>query len=209
MSHLTFEQISELAETRIPRAEGREHLASCAECRATLDRLQRLIESAQALPREVEPPADVWAALQTRVRSTPRRPSGLRWNLRWLAAAAVVVFFVGGALLLPSVGTNRGKGATVRAPVTTPLSPVVLAVEQSYAPTLADLRRTLDQQRASLSPATLQVIEKAVATCDTAIAEARAALASDPANRALLRILSAQFEHKVELLQRATELSSS
>lgn len=208
MSHLTFEQISELAETRTPRAENREHLAACAECRATLDRVQRLLESAQALPRDVVPPADVWAALQTRVRSTPRRPSGLHWNLGWLAAAAVV-FFVGGALLLSSGGENRGKGVTAQSPVSTHQASVVLAVEQSYAPTLADLRRTLDQQRASLSPATLQVIEKAVATCDTAIAEARAALASDPANRALLRILSAQFEHKVELLQRATELSSS
>lgn len=208
MSHLTFEQISELAETRTLRAESREHLAACAECRATLDRVQRLLESAQALPRDVAPPADVWAALQARVRSRPRRPSGLHGSLGWLAAAAVV-FFVGGALLLSSGGENRGKGATVQSPVTTHQSPVVLAVEQSYAPTLADLRRTLDQQRASLSPATLQVIERAVATCDTAIAEARAALASDPANRALLRILSAQFEHKVELLQRATELSSS
>jgi hypothetical protein len=85
----------------------------------------------------------------------------------------------------------------------------VLAVAQNYEPTLADLRRTLDQQRTTLSPATLQVIEKAVATCDTAIAEARAALASDPANQSLLQILSAQFEHKVELLQRATQLSST
>jgi hypothetical protein len=60
-----------------------------------------------------------------------------------------------------------------------------------------------------LSPATVRVVERSLATIDTAIAEARAALASDPANRSLVEILSANYERKVELLQRATELSSS
>lgn len=214
MSHLTFEEISEIAEARTPRAGSREHLESCAECHATFERVQRLLDAAHALPREIVPPPEVWSALQTRVKSAPRATaSRLRsWNLGWLAAAAAVVFFVGGALLLPpSVGKSKGKGAVVQreTPGAGLQSPVVLAVAQNYEPTLADLRRTLEQQRSTLSPATLQVIEKAVATCDTAIAEARAALASDPANQSLLQILSAQFEHKVELLQRATQLSSS
>jgi hypothetical protein len=212
MNHLTFEQISEIAESRTPRADGREHLDACAECRATLERVQRLLDSARSLPREVAPPPEVWGALQARVKSAPRQaPVRSRmWSVGWFAAAAAIVFIVGAALLLPpSVGKGKGKGAVVQSPVALQQSPVVLAVAQNYEPTLADLRRTLDQQRASLSPATLQVIERAVATCDTAIAEARAALASDPANQSLLQILSAQFEHKVELLQRATQLSSS
>jgi predicted anti-sigma-YlaC factor YlaD len=212
MSHLTFEEISEVAETRTPRADSRAHLESCAECRATLARVERLLAAAQALPREIAPPPEVWGALQARVKASPRttRARSRSWTVGWLAAAAAVVFFVGAALLLPpSVGKSKGKGAVVQRAPDAGQSPVVLAVAQNYEPTLADLRRTLDQQRGTLSPATLQVIEKAVATCDTAIAEARAALASDPANQALLQILSAQFEHKVELLQRATQLSSS
>lgn len=212
MNHLTFEQISEIAESRTPRADGREHLDACAECRATMERVQRLLDSARSLPRGIAPPPEVWGALQARVKANPRKPAApaRSWNLGWLAAAAAVVFFVGAALLLPpSVGKGKGKGVVVQSPVAAQQSPVVLAVAQNYEPTLADLRRTLDQQRSTLSPATLQVIEKAVATCDTAIAEARAALASDPANQSLMQILSAQFEHKVELLQRATQLSSS
>ena len=214
MNHLTFEQISEIAESRTPRAGGREHLDACAECRATLERVQRLLDSARSLPREVAPPPEVWSALQARVKSAPRAVPvrGRAWNVAWWAAAAAIVFVVGAALLLPpSVGKGKGTGAVVEraTPVAGLRSPVVLAVAQNYEPTLADLRRTLDEQRATLSPATLHVIEKAVATCDTAIAEARAALAADPANQSLLQILSAQFEHKVELLQRATQLSSS
>lgn len=208
MSHLTFQQLSELAESRgTTNAAGREHLQSCAECHVTFDRVQRLLHSAHALPREIAPPPHVWGALQGRVRGTPVRAGRRSWNVGWLAAAAVV-FFVGAALLLPaSMGRNRGKGA--QPPVAAQSSPVVLAVAQNYEPTLADLRRTLEQQRSSLSPQTLRVIERAVATCDSAIAEARAALAADPANQALLQILSAQFQLKVDLLQRATQLTSS
>ena len=214
MSHLTFEQISEAAEARTPRADTREHLDACAECRATLERVQRLLDAAHVLPREIAPPPEVWSALQSRVKTAPRKASARprSWNLGWLAAAAAVVFFVGAALLLPpSIGKSKGKGAVVQraTPDVAAQSPAVIAVANNYEPTLADLRRTLEQQRSTLSPATLQVIEKAVATCDTAIAEARAALASDPANQSLLQILSAQFEHKIELLQRATQLSST
>ena len=72
-----------------------------------------------------------------------------------------------------------------------------------------ELPRTLDSQRATLAPYTVRVVERSLATIDSAIAEARAALAADPANEALVRILSAHYERKVELLQRATELSSS
>ena len=212
MTHLTFEQISELAESRVPHADSREHLASCAECRATLERVQRLIDAAHALPRDVVPPPEIWSALQAKVKTARPAPRARSWNLGWLAAAAGIVFLVGAALLLPpSVGKSKGKGAVVQAPPTAVavVSPVVLAVEDCYSPAIRDLRRTLDQQRGTLAPATLQVVERSLVTIDNAIAEARAALASDPANQALVQILSAQFEHKVELLQRATQLSSS
>ena len=59
-----------------------------------------------------------------------------------------------------------------------------------------------------MSPATVRTVERALTVIDSAIAEARAALAADPANAALIDILSAHYERKVDLLQRATELSS-
>ena len=58
-------------------------------------------------------------------------------------------------------------------------------------------------------PRSMPYGERSLATIDSAIAEARAALAADPANEALVRNLSAHYERKVELLHRATELSSS
>ncbi len=212
MTHLTFEQLSELAESRVPHAGSRDHLATCAECRATLERVQRLIVAAHALPRDVAPPPAIWSGFQARVKAGNAHPRSRSWTLGWLAAAAAIVFLVGTAVLLPpSVGKSKGKGVVAPSPVqnVAAVSPVVLAVEDCYSPAIRDLRRTLDQQRGTLAPATISVVERSLVTIDNAIAEARAALASDPANQALVQILSAQFEHKVELLQRATQLSSS
>ena len=207
MTHLTFEQISDLAE-RAPGAEDREpHLAECGECRDTLRRVRSLVAAAHALPREVAPDAGLWPELRARVRRTPRRPARA-WAARfaWVAAAAVVVFAAGITVFMPR-GTGKAKGAKI-APPSAELR-LVNSVEANYAPTVDDLRRTLDAQRATLAPSTVRVVERSLATIDSAIAEARAALAADPSSEALVRILSAHYARKVELLQRATELSSS
>jgi predicted anti-sigma-YlaC factor YlaD len=208
MTHLTFEQISELAEGREP-VSG--HVRECEQCRQTLDRVRALIASAQALPREVAPPPDVWSSLRTRIGRAPaRRRSG--WRIAsWVAAAAAIVLLVGTAIILPgTAGKAKGTKLGRQTPIASSPSPVVLvSVEASYSATLSELRRTLDAQRATLSPTTVRVVERSLATIDTAIAEARAALASDPANQSLVELLSTNYERKVELLQRATELSSS
>jgi CHASE3 domain sensor protein len=81
-------------------------------------------------------------------------------------------------------------------------------VDMNYVETVASLRETLDSQRGVLAPSTVRTVDRALAVIDSAIAEARAALASDPANSALVDILSAHYERKVELLQRAAELST-
>ena len=105
-----------------------------------------------------------------------------------------------------SGSSQKVKGSKL--PASTVATPVVLhAVEHNYAETVGELRRTLESQRGSLSPATIRVVERSLATIDTAIAEARAVLAADPADQILISILSANYERKVELLQRANELS--
>ncbi|MGH7678062.1 MAG: anti-sigma factor family protein [Gemmatimonadaceae bacterium] len=209
MNHLTFDQLSALAEGPEPQAQSAEHhLAQCAECRETLAKLRQLIAAAHALPRDVAPPPEVWTALRSRVsHQVPRARAQTRWMYGgWIAAAAVVVLAVGMNVLMPA-RSNKAKAAKVAA---TPATPVlVLAVDRNYLATVAELRLTLESQRSTLSPATIRVLEHSLAAIDAAIAEAREALADDPANQMLVGILSANYERKVELLKRATELSSS
>jgi predicted anti-sigma-YlaC factor YlaD len=208
MTHLTFEQINDIADGRPTADRDSQHVAECAECRGTLLKVRELMSAAHALPRDIAPPPEVWTALQSRVGRKPARARSIsRWAYGgWIAAAAVLVL-VAGMTLLPSGQNQKAKATKLAPPAPSPV--LLLAVERSYAETVAQLRQTLETQRSTLSPATIRVLERSLATIDAAIAEARAALADDPANQALVDILSANYKHKVELLQRATELSSS
>jgi hypothetical protein len=204
MTHLSFEEINEIADR--PDAALSGHIAECPECRETLGRVRGLIAAAHALPREIAAPPEVWSSLRTRVRGRPPRRSRAWQYGAWLATAATIVFIAGVALLMPS-RAQKMKGAKVAPPPTLAVPATYSNVERNYVATVTELRIALEAQRATLSPATVRILERSLATIDTAIAEARAALASDPSNQMLPGILSANYERKVELLQRATELS--
>ena len=195
----------ELAGARHAKVE--EHLARCASCRASISRIEALVGEAAALPREIEAPDAAWDGIRARLARAPRPR---RWErmaaLASLAAAAAVVLAVGMTL---RPGRSEKVTASPGAPAVGPATVSVVAIDRSYASPIAELRASLEQQRAQLSPATIRVLERTLAVIDTAIAEARAALAADPGNRMLTDILSAQYEQKVGLLQRATKLSPS
>ena len=69
------------------------------------------------------------------------------------------------------------------------------------------LRRTLDERRDSLSASTVETVERSLRVADEAIAEAREALERDPSNGVLVRIFESNYERKIDLLRRATELA--
>jgi predicted anti-sigma-YlaC factor YlaD len=214
-THLDAETLSAYADAELNAVvAGRveRHLSECDVCRATLRKVRELVTAAQALPRDIAPPSDVWSALRERIAREPvaARAQPRWWHNGWLAMAAAVVLVAGTAILTTGPG-NKAKATKIIAmrEASTPVAPVLLAVDRNYSPTLVELRETLDAQRTTLAPATVRTVERALAVIDSAIAEARSALASDPANQALVDILSAHYERKVDLLQRATELSSS
>ena len=214
MTHPAFERLSEIAESGhegggLAGEEEARHLASCADCRSTVSRVRSLLTAAKSLPRDVAPPPEVWSQLRARVdRSRGRRASP--WTRgRWIAAAASIVFIVGAALLIPGPG-GRGKGSVHTAKArTVSSSPAIARVELHFAGTLAELRESLDVQRAHHAPAAVRVVDHTLAVIDTAIAETRAAITDDPNNPVLVDILSSHYERKVELLQRAAELAPS
>jgi hypothetical protein len=212
MTHVNFDELNDIAEGREPTTESREHYFGCGECQATVRRLRVLLDDARALPRDVAPPPEVWSALRDRVARRPiaRAVKPRWWHNGWLAAAAALVLVIGTALLTNAASTAKaGKVQFATSTVVQPTPVAVASVERNYSATLAELRATLETQRTSLAPATVRTVERSLALIDAAIAEARAALATDPANQMLVDVLSANYERKVELLKRATELSSS
>jgi hypothetical protein len=212
--HATFEQLSDLAGGDLApgvAAAVERHVAQCTACRADLGRLRAILDGAAALPTTMEPPIDGWGMLRGRLRraspSAARRGTRMReWGLR--AAAAIVLVAGSSALTVLALRTRPPErvAAGPRDHAIPAVPAAVRAVERSYAGVLDELTVTLRGQRGALAPATIATLERTLRIIDEAIAEATAALAADPGNDALLDVLSANYEQKVQLLRRASEL---
>jgi len=146
------------------------------------------------------------------------RPSGIGgrslWSVRYpLAAAAVVLIVVSSTITALVVGGSRRPPVATRPlPVAATPSAGVLAelgeLEAAYREAAAELSATLRESRTSLPTETVAVLERNLRVIDEAIRESGAALAEDPGNPALARMLLATYRQKLDLLQRATRLSA-
>ena len=198
-------------------AEVEAHLASCAACRESARKLRQLLAHATALPRSVAPPRDLWPGIESRVA-----PSGWSRLLAWdnptlLAAAAVVVGLLAVVLVNRSPGTVR----TVEIPVANPATlaqvsagtavddPVLAQAERDYETAANTLLAALQQRRRALTPQTIAGVQQNLQVIDRALVEVRQALARDPRNPELNRMLVATHRKKVDVLQRVVRLSTT
>lgn len=78
---------------------------------------------------------------------------------------------------------------------------------QRYDAAIAELQASLDQRRSKLSPETIRIVEENLEIVDKAIADARAALAKDPASQYLNAHLASTMRRKVDLLRRLNSLT--
>lgn len=216
--HISFERLSDLADGALPAddvAEIERHLAACSPCASTLGRLRGVLARAAALPSRLDPPADAWPSIQRRLGASPVH-AGRRtrwWTMdSWVtrAAAAILLAVGSSTLTVVALRSRDGGGASgagaARPPTGTATPAAVRAVDDSYAGVVEELTTTLRAQRGSLAPTTIATLERTLRIIDEAIAEARTALAADPGNAALLDVLSANYEQKIQLLRRASEL---
>jgi len=209
--HMDIETLSAFADGDLNAVQAlrvERHIAGCDDCRADLERLRVLVASAGALPREVSPPPEVWAGIRSRVTSHKSRVTGRWWHNGWLAAAAALLLIAGTATLTTMLRSpdTFGSGSTV---VSSNATPAVLAnVERNFVPTVTQLRDAYDAQKDKLAPATVRTVDRALATIDSAIAEASAALVADPGSTQLLEILSGYYRRKIDFLTRANTVSS-
>jgi hypothetical protein len=189
------------------------HLATCADCRATLEDLRRVVVRAKSLEHR-PPKADLWSGIHARL--TPgRRPVGsplgrpgvrlsrrFSFNVPQLIAAsiALVLLSAGGMWVAlrqqqPVVGDTGG------------LTPVVWTGRTDAA--IAELQDVFERNKSRLDTATVRVVQQAFATVDRAIAEARAALEVDPGNAYLNLHLADTMRRKVELLRRINAIATA
>jgi hypothetical protein len=213
--HLSFDQLCEIADAPSGAASAaavRDHLAGCGECAEQLAAIGALSAETARLPREIAPPAELWSSI--RAELGPRASSRPRWWTRTgvrLAAAGVVIAVSSSALTMLAL---RERSEPVSAPAigvqpsSAPDLPAHLAsAEQGYARSVDELRRTLNERRDSLATSTVATVEQSLRVADSAIAEAREALQRDPANGVLAQLFASNYERKIDLLRRATELA--
>ena len=64
--HLNEEQLNGLVDGALngtAREAAERHLAECESCRRDLRQAQTLVAQARALPRSIDPPADLWPGI--------------------------------------------------------------------------------------------------------------------------------------------------
>lgn len=214
--HLTFDQLCELADapSGVAGSEAaRAHLATCAACAEQLAGISSLSAATTRLPREIAPPEELWTAIRSELE--PRaafRPWWRKRSTMRLAAAGVLIAASSSALTVLALRNGRPAVASAPPAATLPVAagalPAHLAsAELGYTKSVDELRRTLDERRDSLSVSTVATVERSLRIADSAIAEAREALQRDPANRLLAEIFSSNYQRKIDLLRRATELA--
>ncbi|HEY2824872.1 MAG TPA: zf-HC2 domain-containing protein [Gemmatimonadales bacterium] len=219
MTDLWMPRLSEYLDGDLSDEQSRaleQHVASCEACSATLGDLKRVVARARGL-EDREPATDLWPGIAHRIATegvdgvvpieTRRRPGWFlvsRWQLA--AAAGLLVGLTGGATWLiqaslrgpaPVANLRVSPGTRITAAGTT---------NRGYDAAIADLERTLQQERGQLDTGTVRVVEHNLWVIDQAIAQARQALTTDPSSVYLNGHLADAMRRKLDLLRRATAI---
>ena len=231
MSDQWTSRLSEYLDGELPveeRAALETHLRQCVACGVVLADLKRIVARARSL-EDRTPDRDLWLGIAARIGAGAPRPDLARGAMvrpiesarrRWsfslpqLAAAGIALMALSGGaawLLHPAA---QAPVASRAAPAPGAAAPVALAsgpttADRSYDAAVADLQRVLDAGRGRLDTTTVRVIERNLATIDSAIAQAQRAVAADSANLYLNSHLAETMQRKLELLRQAAALVSS
>jgi len=225
------DQLSEYLDGELPANEAaavEAHLRECRDCAEVLNDLKRVVARAQTLGAR-PPQADLWPAIAARTERIAQ-PRHFSFTLPQLAAAAVLLIALSsvvawqvaqragsrGVETAPSTAaaipaqprgerdTPAGSGAADRVDVT----PVSFADAQ-YDAAVSDLEKAVKNGRGRLDKSTIDIVEHNLQIIDQAIAQARDALAADPANTYLSGHLVEARRRKLDLLRRAAALAES
>ena len=210
------------------------HLAECDVCRAVLQELRLVVVAARS-DEEREPAVDLWPGVLSQIGRTNARPQAekvlpfenlkdrtsrserrISFSLPQLALAASLLIAVSASVSYLAAGRNVMRPSPQEIPIqamaeslTLPSTEVVPAnfADVQFDQAVADLEQILLDQRETLDPRTVVVIERNLRLIDEAIRQARAALDADPANTYLNSHLAEARRRKLDLLRRATSLS--
>lgn len=192
------------------------HLGACESCTVVVRELTAVRDRAAGLV-DRGPAQDLWPGIAERLGprvvdlAARRRARRVVFSVPQLAAAGIALMAVsaGGAWLATRLAES-GATATIPQPTSAyGMTAVTSTGNPGYDAAVRDLQLVLETSRGALDSATVHVLEASLAAIDAAIAQAREALARDPANEYLNAHLVATMWQKVHLLRRAVALAGA
>jgi hypothetical protein len=187
--------------------------------------LRDLQKQTADLPREVVPPAAAWARIKAQIdmesefRTMTRAPrERATWQRPAFLAAAAVILIAGASLSTALVLGRRMIAKPAQPTVAENVAPQsntpatlaeFAAIETDYIGTANRLSAMIENGDTELSPETVAKLRESLRIIDAAIVEARRALAADPANKALIEMLSTSYNQKIDLLKRTSDMGRS
>jgi hypothetical protein len=203
--HLTEIQSNDFIDEALSPSEleaVQQHLAGCAACRAEIEALRALVQRVGGLPSAIEPQRDlrphIWAQADRKTL----------WNWRYPLAAAATLLIAVSSLFTVLVMRDRQDAARPVA-IGQPVTIDLVSMERRYSAEVEDLQRALQQNRDRLAPETVRIMEENLRIIDSAIQEARNALANDPQSAMLGELLRSAYQRKLDLLKQAARSSAS
>lgn len=179
------------------------HLEQCPECRAEETALRDLLRDASRLPKSILPRRDLWPEIQARIegRVVGIHEGKFRWRsgpmLGQAIGFAAMIAVIAGLIFFPGL-----DNATLSDPPSQPPAQVS-AAEQEFLDAKAALLAELEASRDALSPEAIATVEESLEIMEEAVLDVHVALADEPDNPQLERMLIATYKSQVEMLRQA------
>lgn len=217
--HLTEEERHALAEgsppsERLPPLEA--HLRAYAACAGDVERIKTLMTRFHDTPTgSTEASLDaVWPSIRTRIEASkvvPLSARAVRLEGRAAPRRIGLVMAAVAALLLVAAALELRNTTSPSAPIaqigdTTSLIAVADSAH-AYEEEAQTLLNQLELRRSMLRPEAVIEIDHDLRVVDSAIAELKEAIARDPNNPALRRLLASSYRQKVDVLKRVGNAS--
>ncbi|HEY9225649.1 MAG TPA: hypothetical protein VIP11_03310 [Gemmatimonadaceae bacterium] len=212
--HLTEAERHEAADGSLApdqQADITAHLEQCETCASDVARVKTLMTRLREMPSPVDTGPDLWPEIRSRIeqdkivqlpatdtRSGTSNAFGRRALIVAAGLAAALLFVM---LLPPSRGKGRALPPAAGSPAAVELQ---LAADsaRTYEREATILLNELELRRAMLRPQQRSSLDRDLKIIDDAIVELKDAIARDPNNPALRRLLASSYKQKVDLLKR-------
>ena len=175
-----------------------------------------LMAAAAELATEVKPERDLWPGIEQAIVQ-PARPERTVWNSVWAQAAAVLLL-VGGSSGVTYLALTGGDTGTVSPMAEGP----ALVFESASAtfgsmyhlgPDYQDARRSLavkvDEELSRLTPEERAEVQKNIDVIRTAIEDINEALAAEPDNELLQKLLLDTYREELNLMMRVDNITGA